>query len=207
MSSTVPTPVPGQPTPPAPPTAPAGDELRCTDADRDRVIEVLKTSYADGRLDQAEFDVRFDLTMKAKTYAALEPITRDLVAQPTPIPAPAAAKPARDLLPPPTTEERLLAALAQATTWVPIVVGPAILYYTVGKRSEFVKHHAAGALNLQLTLLAVTIVTFGLGGALYGIAWVLATAFAVVALAGAPLRQPWVLPIFGRGGPYEKKRD
>lgn len=192
MSSTAPIPAP-----------PASDELRCTDADRDRVIDLLKAAYADGRLDQAEFDVRFDLTMKAKTYAALEPITRDLVAQP----APAPSKPARDLLPPPTTEERLLAALAQATTWVPVVVGPAILYYTVGKRSEFVKHHAAGALNLQLTLLAVTIVTFGLGGALYGIAWVLATAFAVVALAGAPLRQPWVLPIFGRGGPYEKKQD
>ncbi|NGN92077.1 DUF1707 and DUF4870 domain-containing protein [Nocardioides sp. KC13] len=203
MSSTAPI-----PTPPASSTTstlPAGDELRCTDADRERVIDLLKASYADGRLDQAEFDVRFDLTMKAKTYAALESITRDLVAQPTPAPAP--AKPAHELLPPPTTEERLLAALAQATTWVPIVVGPAILYYTVGKRSEFVKHHAAGALNLQLTLLAVTIVTFGLGGALYGIAWVLATAFAVVALAGAPLRQPWVLPIFGRGGPYEKKRD
>ncbi|GGU16548.1 DUF1707 and DUF4870 domain-containing protein [Nocardioides albus] len=202
MSSTAPI-----PTPPASTTPPAqSDELRCTDADRDRVIDVLKSAYADGRLDQAEFDVRFDLTMKAKTYVALEPITRDLVAQPAAV-APSPAKPARDLLPPPTTEERLLAALAQATTWVPIVVGPAILYYTVGKRSEFVKHHAAGALNLQLTLLAVTIVTFGLGGALYGIAWVLATAFAVVALAGAPLRQPWVLPIFGRGGPYEKKQD
>lgn len=205
MSSTAPTPSPAQPTPPTPPVSPAGDELRCTDADRDRVIDLLKASYADGRLDQAEFDLRFDLTMKAKTYAALEPITRDLVAQPTP--PPAATKAARDLLPPPTTEERLLAALAQATTWVPVVVGPAILYYTVGKRSEFVKHHAAGALNLQLTLLAVTIVTFGLGGALYGIAWILATAFAVIALAGAPLRQPWVLPLFGRGGPYEKKPE
>lgn len=192
------------PIPPATTLSAQTDELRCTDADRDRVIDVLKSAYADGRLDQAEFDVRFDLTMKAKTYAALEPITRDLVAQPAAA-APAPAKPARDLLPPPTTEERLLGALAQATTLVPIVVGPAIMYYTVGKRSEFVKHHAAGALNLQLTLLAVTIVTFGLGGALYGIAWVLATAFAVVALAGAPLRQPWVLPIFGRGGPYEKR--
>jgi uncharacterized membrane protein len=192
------------PIPPTPTLTAQSDELRCTDADRDRVIDVLKSAYADGRLDQAEFDVRFDLTMKAKTYAALEPITRDLVAQPAAA-APAPAKPARDLLPPPTTEEKLLGALAQATTLVPIVVGPAIMYYTVGKRSEFVKHHAAGALNLQLTLLAVTIVTFGLGGALYGIAWVLATAFAVVALAGAPLRQPWVLPIFGRGGPYEKR--
>ncbi|TQL67498.1 putative Tic20 family protein [Nocardioides albertanoniae] len=206
MSSTAPIHTPS--TPPAPPTSqPAGDELRCTDADRDSVVDVLKAAYADGRLDQAEFDARFDLTMKAKTYVALEPITRDLVARPASAASRAPGQPARDLLPPPTTEERLLGALAQATTWVPVVVGPAILYYTVGKRSEFVKHHAAGALNLQLTLLAVTIVTFGLGGALYGIAWVLATAFAVVALAGAPLRQPWVLPIFGRGGPYEKKRD
>lgn len=66
MSSTAPIHIP--PTPPAPP---AVDELRCTDADRDNVIDVLKSAYADGRLDQAEFDVRFDLTMKAKTYVAL----------------------------------------------------------------------------------------------------------------------------------------
>ena len=203
MSTTAPIPTP--PAPSASSSGPSGDELRCTDADRDKVVDVLKAAYADGRLDQAEFDARFDLTMKAKTYVALEPITRDLIAQPAPAPTP--TQPAHELLPPPTTEERLLGALAQATTLVPIVAGPAILYYTVGKRSEFVKHHAAGALNLQLTLLAVTIVTFGIGGALYGIAWVLAAAFAVVALAGAPLRQPWVLPIFGRGGPYEKKRD
>ena len=81
MSSTAPTPDPTQPNPPTPPASVTGDELRCTDADRDRVVDVLKSAYADGRLDQAEFDVRFDLTMKSKTYAALEPITRDLVAQ------------------------------------------------------------------------------------------------------------------------------
>lgn len=180
---------------------PQAPGLRCTHADRDRVVELLKNAYAEGRLDQAEFDARFDQTMNARTYADLDPILADLVPG-APVPP---AAPARPLADPPTTEERLLAALAQATTYIPILVGPAILLFTVGKRSEFVRHHAAGALNLQITMLLLTIVTLGVAGLVYSLAWILATAFAVVALAGSPLRQPWALPIFGRGGPYDRR--
>ncbi|MBO0843295.1 MAG: DUF1707 and DUF4870 domain-containing protein [Nocardioides sp.] len=183
------------------PASPSG--LRCTHADRDRVVELLKDAYAEGRLDQAEFDARFDQAMHARTYVELDRVLVDLVPGVAPAPVPGVA--VRPRLAPPTREERLMAALAQATTYVPILVGPAIIMYTAGKRSEFVRHHAAGALNLQITMLLLTIVTFGLGGAVYSIAWILATAFAVVALAGSPLRQPWVLPVFGRGGPYERQ--
>lgn len=180
---------------------PGDPALRCTHADRDRVVELLKNAYADGRLDQAEFDARFDQTMSSRTYVELDRIVADLMpGAPTPPAAPLGPP-----LAPPTTEERLLAALAQATTFVPILVGPAVLLMTTGKRSAFVRHHAAGALNLQLTMLALTIVTFGLGGVVYSVAWILAAAFAVVALAGSPLRQPWVLPVCGRGGPYERR--
>jgi len=62
-----------------PPSSPA---LRASDADRDRVIELLRAAVADGRLDQAEFDERLDAALAARTINALAPLTADLVAAP-----------------------------------------------------------------------------------------------------------------------------
>jgi DUF1707 SHOCT-like domain len=62
-----------------PPGSPA---LRASDADRDRVIEVLRAAVADGRLDQAEFDERLDAALAARTIDALAPLTGDLIAAP-----------------------------------------------------------------------------------------------------------------------------
>jgi hypothetical protein len=62
-----------------PPGSPA---LRASDADRDRVIEVLRAAVADGRLDQAEFDERLDAALAARTIDALAPLTTDLIAAP-----------------------------------------------------------------------------------------------------------------------------
>ncbi|MEU6660963.1 DUF1707 domain-containing protein [Streptomyces sp. NPDC046821] len=53
-------------------------ELRASDADRERVAEVLRDAVAEGRLDMEEFDERLEATYKARTYGELEPITRDL---------------------------------------------------------------------------------------------------------------------------------
>ncbi|MFJ1974678.1 DUF1707 domain-containing protein [Streptomyces sp. NPDC087903] len=55
-------------------------ELRASDADRERVAEVLRDALAEGRLDMAEFEERLDATYKARTYGELTPITRDLPA-------------------------------------------------------------------------------------------------------------------------------
>jgi Domain of unknown function (DUF1707) len=62
-----------------PPTSPA---LRASDADRDRVIELLRAAVADGRLDAAEFDERLDAALAARTFDALAPLTADLIAAP-----------------------------------------------------------------------------------------------------------------------------
>jgi hypothetical protein len=62
-----------------PPSSPA---LRASDADRDRVIEVLRAALADGRLDRAEFDERLDAALAARTIDALAPLTADLIAAP-----------------------------------------------------------------------------------------------------------------------------
>ena len=56
--------------------------LRASDADRDRVIDLLRAAVADGRLDQAEFDERLDAALTARTIAALAPLTADLIAAP-----------------------------------------------------------------------------------------------------------------------------
>ena len=56
--------------------------LRASDADRDRVIELLRAAVADGRLDAAEFDERLDAALTARTIDALNPLTADLIAAP-----------------------------------------------------------------------------------------------------------------------------
>ncbi|MBW5423175.1 DUF1707 domain-containing protein [Streptomyces sp. BG9H] len=53
-------------------------ELRASDADRERVAEVLRDAMAEGRLDMTEFEERLDAAYKARTYGELEPLTRDL---------------------------------------------------------------------------------------------------------------------------------
>jgi hypothetical protein len=62
-----------------PPSSPA---LRASDADRDRVIELLRAAVADGRLDQAEFNERLDAALSARTIDALAPLTADLIPAP-----------------------------------------------------------------------------------------------------------------------------
>ncbi|MDQ0991134.1 DUF1707 domain-containing protein [Streptomyces sp. V3I7] len=53
-------------------------ELRASDADRERVAEILRDAVAEGRLDMEEFEERLDATYAARTYGELAPITRDL---------------------------------------------------------------------------------------------------------------------------------
>ena len=89
-----------------PPRPPA---LRASDADRDRVIELLRAAVADGRLDPAEFGERLDAALAARTIDALAPLTADLIAVPgsdgalTLPPAGTPAEPAAEVL---TIDER-----------------------------------------------------------------------------------------------------
>ena len=65
---------------PAPHTPVPDPDLRASDADRERVAEVLRDALAEGRLDMEEFEERLESTYKARTYRELAPITRDLPA-------------------------------------------------------------------------------------------------------------------------------
>jgi hypothetical protein len=76
------------------PGYPAEAQLRASDADRDRIADILREALAEGRLDSAEHSERLDSVYAAKTLGELEPLVRDLPAgrRPTPIPAAGAAR-------------------------------------------------------------------------------------------------------------------
>lgn len=76
----------------SPPAVPEPRNLRASDADRERVANVLRDAAGDGRLSMEELDERLDAVYAAKTYAELEPITHDLPDTGTSyVPAPSAA--------------------------------------------------------------------------------------------------------------------
>lgn len=51
---------------------------RFTEADRDKIAGRLRDAFADGRLDQPEFNSRLDQLYSVATYGELEPLVRDL---------------------------------------------------------------------------------------------------------------------------------
>lgn len=65
--------------------------LRASDADRDRIADILREALAEGRLDSAEHSERLDQVYAAKTLGELEPLVRDLPVGRAPVTAPAAA--------------------------------------------------------------------------------------------------------------------
>ncbi|MBD3005671.1 DUF1707 and DUF2154 domain-containing protein [Streptomyces sp. 5-10] len=68
--------------------------MRASDAERERIAEVLREAVAEGRLDMEEFEERLSAAYEARTHGQLEPLVRDL-------PVPGGAAPA-----PPTPADR-----------------------------------------------------------------------------------------------------
>jgi Domain of unknown function (DUF1707) len=60
----------------------ATPEVRASDTDRDRVVDVLRDAAADGRLTVDEFDERMAAALSSRTLAELAPLTADLVPGP-----------------------------------------------------------------------------------------------------------------------------
>src|SRR4051812_46245507 len=61
--------------------------MRASDADRERVAQVLHKAMADGRLTVSELDERLAGLYRSKTFGELVPFVRDLPDVPTPMPA------------------------------------------------------------------------------------------------------------------------
>jgi len=69
-----------QPQQPVAPAAPAPAGIRASDADRDRIADILREAMAEGRLTADEHAERVDLVYRAKTLGELEPLVQDLPA-------------------------------------------------------------------------------------------------------------------------------
>jgi len=67
-----------------------GRSLRASDAERENALRALAAHYADGRLDQSEFDERADTALAARTQPELRALFADL---PGPSPLAVVARP------------------------------------------------------------------------------------------------------------------
>jgi hypothetical protein len=91
----------GYPVPTEEPAEPGPrPEMRASDADRDRVIDVLRAALGEGRLTPDEFEERMQAVLSARTFGELAPFTADLPAAPgfsPSAPAAAAAPPEEEI--------------------------------------------------------------------------------------------------------------
>lgn len=75
---------------------PGGAGTRASDRERDAVVQRVQDAFAEGRLDDAEFDERSRAALTARTHADLDALLADLPAAPSaPGPAPALPGPGR----------------------------------------------------------------------------------------------------------------
>lgn len=76
--------------------APDGGHLRASDADRERVIDALKTAFVQGRLSKDEMASRTGHALESRTYAELAGATAGIPAgRPPASPSPRPAAPTR----------------------------------------------------------------------------------------------------------------
>ncbi len=97
------------------PGAAGGGRLRAGDDDRDRVMDLLKTAFTQGRLTGEELDGRTGQALAARTFAELDALTDDIPGIPRAdgrpgSPVPSQARPARP--PSPVPHWRLARASA-----------------------------------------------------------------------------------------------
>ena len=69
---------PQKPVAPADVAPATATDIRASDADRDRIADILRDALAEGRLDAEEHSERIDAVYRAKTVGELEPLVRDL---------------------------------------------------------------------------------------------------------------------------------
>jgi hypothetical protein len=137
------------------------DRLRAGHADREQVIEALKTAFVDGRLTKNELAARTGRALAARTYADLAALTADIPAEP------AAAEPAAPAQPAARAIRRPLAKAAAMSGVCLVIAAAAILigvHLAEGGSGPSPYHSVVKALFL-LALVAVmtALLTVGLG--------------------------------------------
>lgn len=161
-------------------------DLRVSDGEREPIVERLRQAFVEGRLGKDEFDQRLTLALTARTHADIAPVLAGL-----PVPeAPEGNPPSVDERP--AADERTAAAFAHLLGGATSFVGPLIMVVAAKNgRTGFSRAQAVEALNFQLSLLMITIVTLGIGSLLYAVAWIFSIVAAVNAGSGLPFRYPF----------------
>ena len=147
------------------------DRLRAGHADREQVIETLKTAFVDGRLTKNELAARTGGALAARTYADLAALTADIPAgavEPvTTVPAPAvpAAAPPGPARPPVPPIRRPMAK-AVAVSGVCLVLATASRFGVerfdpAGPGPN--PHHSLGAAFFLLAFVAIVVALFVMG--------------------------------------------
>ncbi|MEU5091166.1 DUF1707 domain-containing protein [Streptomyces sp. NPDC021356] len=97
-------------------TAPPATELRASDADRDRIADMLRDALAEGRLTADEHAERVEGVLNAKTVGELEVFIQDLPAahQGRTAPSFAPRRPSEEEIPP-QADENVVAVFSAAT--------------------------------------------------------------------------------------------
>jgi hypothetical protein len=111
--------------------APGRGHLRASDADRERVIDALKTAFVQGRLTWDELGHRTGKALVSRTYAELTALTADI---PRPSPARPRSAPAR----PPGRVDKKTVAWVICMLLMPVTLGAAFLTYQVAFLFVFV---------------------------------------------------------------------
>lgn len=124
-------------------------ELRASDADRDRVAEILRDALAEGRLGMEEFDERLEAAYQARTYGELVPLTADLPAGSGAVPV--APAPRRDgAAPSPAWSERFVGGRGSSSSGVAIMGGfQRTGRWTVGRRFTAFAFWGGGEIDLR----------------------------------------------------------
>ena len=100
----------------------ASDRLRASDADRDQVLESLKTAFVQGRLTIDELDERAGQALVSRTYGELAALTADIPSGPArAVPRPPAA-PAGVPAAEPVPAALRTPASAKAAVWAACVI-------------------------------------------------------------------------------------
>lgn len=106
--------------------------MRASDADRERAAEVLRTGFAEGRLDKDEYDGLLGQVYTAKTHAELATLTQQLPGGGSMLYAAPAAVPARYAAPAEQTNRLAVASLVCALSVLVIPLPTSILAIVFG---------------------------------------------------------------------------
>jgi hypothetical protein len=109
---------------PAAASRPGRNRLRASDNDRERVVDILKTAFVQGRLTSEELGERAGQAFMARTYADLAAITADIPDVPAllpPLPAPARTVSSRS--------KKVAAWVALGLVLAPAITGAFLTFY------------------------------------------------------------------------------